>query len=179
MDKKGLIIIFFVLLLVSTVSVIADEEQEHSDEHQQLDEKAIILDGYEIELVTEPESPKIGKELHLVVHIENQSDGESVSGLHVEIKITKMNEQIVLYFEEGHAHEEDELGHYALHYMFEEEGYFKIHVKIEDVGVADDTFHVTVESSFLKEELTSPLVFTATGIGVAALIVVGVKMRET
>lgn len=177
MNGKRLLLIFFILLLASTVSVVADEEQHHHDE------ETLTLDGYEIGLATEPESPEVGEEAHLVVHID--SGGESVTGLHVEIQIAKMEmhsgemkEHMVLSFEEGHAHEEEnEPGHYALHHTFEEEGTYMIQVKIEDVGVTDDAFHVTVKGSFHKGELTLYLVLIAIGIGVAALVVVGVKMR--
>lgn len=138
MSKKGILIVFFILLLASTVSVFADEEHEHDDH----DEETLTVNGYEIGLAMEPESPKVG-EVHLVVHIE--SDGESISGLHVEIQITEMEmhsgemeEHLVMSFEEGHAHEEeDEPGHYALHHIFEEEGEYMFRVKIEDVGVSD------------------------------------------
>lgn len=172
MNRKAIPIIFFVLLLASTVSVIADEE--HDDE-------TLTINGYEIGLAMEPETPKAREEVHLVVHVE--SDGENISNLHVEIKITEMEmhsgemeEHMVLSFEEGHAHEEeDEPGHYALHHEFEEEGEYMFRVKIEDVGVSD-AFHRAVGGSFQKGELTLPLVFVAVGVGVAALVVVGVKM---
>lgn len=172
MSRKTLLAVFFILFLASTASVTADEEQEHH----------VTLDGYKISLLTETESLRVGDEVHLVVHIE--SEGQSISGLHVEIEITKMEmhsdemeEHPVLSFEEGHAHEENnEPGHYALHHKFEEEGTYMIRIKVEDVGVTD-AFHVTVRGSFHKGALTLPLIFIAVGIGGAALTFVGVKMK--
>ncbi|MFQ5976176.1 MAG: hypothetical protein ACE5J5_07680 [Candidatus Hydrothermarchaeales archaeon] len=171
MNKHGIQIAFLILLLASIVPVIADSEHDYETK---------TLDGCEIGLLMEPENPKVGEEAHLMAHIENES--ESVSALHVEIQITKMEmhagemeEHTVLDFEEGHAHEEEtEPGYYAHHYTFEEEGTYMIRVKIEDVGVTD-AFHITVEGSFHKGELTMPLAFTAIGIGIATLMIIWTK----
>ena len=175
MNKNGMLLVTFLVLVIALgVSVAAEVDHEHETEHE-----TKTVNGYEIELLTEPESPETG-EVHLVAHIENES--ESVSDLHVEIQITKMEmhagemeEHTVLDFEEGHAHEEEnEPGHYAHHYTFEEEGTYMIRVKIEDVGVTD-AFHITVAGSFHKGELTMPLAFVAIGIGIAALMIIWTK----
>jgi len=177
MSTKGLLVMLFILLLTSTVPVLAAEE-----EHEHHGDKVITLDGYEITLLTEPEDPKVDNEVHLVVHIERE--GQSVSGLHVELEITKMEmhsdemeEHLILSFEDGHAHEEDDRpGHYALHHKFEEEGTYMIRIKVEDVGVTD-AFHITVGGSFHKGAFMLPLIFIAISIGGAALAIVGFKMK--
>jgi hypothetical protein len=171
MNKKGMLLATFLVLVIALgMSVAADVDHEHDAEHE-----IKTVNGYEIELLTEPETPEIG-EVHLIAHIE----GENSSGLHVEIQVAKMEmhagemeEHIVLDFEDGHAHE-DEPGHYAIHYTFEEEGTYMIRVKIEDVGTTD-AFHITVASSFHKGELTMPLIFVTVGIGAAALMLVWTK----
>jgi len=174
--KKELATAAFLLLLAMMVSpVIGDEPNHHNDQ-------TVTLNGYNLRLLIEPETPKAGEEVHLVVHVELETN--EVSGLHVEVKITKMEmhgeemeEHSILSFEEGHAHEEEEPGHYALHHTFEEEGEYMIRVKIEDVGISDP-FHIEVRSGFDKSGFTLPLVFIAVAIGASALVGVWTKTRS-
>lgn len=181
MHKKGMLFLtFLVLVILLGVSVAAEtnHDHEHETEHE-----VKMVNGYGVELLTEPENPKTGKEAQLIAHIKNENT--SVSNLHVEIQITKMEmhaeemeEHIVLAFEEGNAHEEEnEPGHYAYHHTFEEEGAYMIRVKIEGVGTTD-AFHITVVGSFHKGELSLPLIFVAIGIGTAALMIVWTQKRR-
>lgn len=180
MDRKGFFCAAFLVVLLAWVLPVAGDV-DHDHEAQQ---EILTVNGYQIELVTKPEVPKAGTEVELQMHIEHS--GQSVSDLHVETQISKMEmhsddmeEHVVLHFEEGHTHEEDsEPGHYVHHFTFDEPGTYMIRVRIEDVGVSEP-YNITVESSFSKDIFTAPLIYAALSIGIGTVIFVWTRKSGT